>query len=195
VLDLPRDGAAFARAVRSNAAWIRINRDGPAIQPGSRSYARSWIRDGALTSAALLRLDQPDVARDFLKWFAPFQFDDGKVPCCVDRRGADPVPENDSHGELLYLAAEYYRFTRDRATIEEVWPHLAKAAAYIDELRRKRRTLEYAAESQRIFFGLLPESISHEGYSAHPVHSYWDDFWAIRGLTDAAELAGALRRD
>ena len=31
------------------------------------------------------------------------------------------------------------------------------------------------------FFGLLPESISHEGYSAKPVHSYWDDFWALEG--------------
>ncbi len=104
VLDLPGPAAAFARTVRSNVAWILINRDGPAIQPGSRSYSRSWIRDGALTSAALLRLGHDSVARDFLTWFAPFQFDDGKVPCCVDRRGADPVPENDSHGELLYLA-------------------------------------------------------------------------------------------
>ena len=25
-----------------------------------------------------------------------------------------------------------------------------------------------------------------------PVHSYWDDFWALRGLADAAELAAAL---
>src|SRR6185503_14714798 len=38
----------------------------------------------------------------------------------------------------------------------------------------------------------LPESISHEGYSAHPVHSYWDDFFALRGLKDAAGLAVAL---
>ncbi|MEP6470910.1 MAG: discoidin domain-containing protein [Acidobacteriota bacterium] len=195
VLDLPGPAAAFARTVRSNVGWILVNRDGPAIQPGSRSYSRSWIRDGALTSAALLRLGHDSVARDFLRWFAPFQFDDGKVPCCVDRRGADPVPENDSHGELLYLAGEYYRFTGDRATIEAVWPHLARAAAYIDTLRAKRRTPEYAAPGKRIFFGLLPESISHEGYSAHPVHSYWDDFWAIRGLSDAAELAQALGRD
>jgi hypothetical protein len=135
------------------------------------------------------------VARDFLRWFAPFQFDDGKVPCCVDRRGADPVAENDSHGELLYLAGEYYRFTRDRATIEAVWPHLARAAAYIDTLRAKRRTPEYSTPGKRIFFGLLPESISHEGYSAHPVHSYWDDFWALRGLSDAVQLARALGRD
>ena len=195
VLDLPGPAAAFARTVRSNVGWILVNRDGPAIQPGSRSYSRSWIRDGALTSAALLRLGHGSVARDFLRWFAPFQFEDGKVPCCVDRRGADPVPENDSHGELLYLAGEYYRFTGDRATIEAVWPHLARAAAYIDALRAKRRTPEYATPGKRIFYGLLPESISHEGYSAHPVHSYWDDFWGIRGLSDAAELARALGRD
>ncbi|PYQ37174.1 MAG: hypothetical protein DMF55_02035 [Acidobacteria bacterium] len=195
VLDLPGPAAAFARTVQSNVGWILVNRDGPAIQPGSRSYSRSWIRDGALTSAALLRLGHGSVARDFLRWFAPFQFEDGKVPCCVDRRGADPVPENDSHGELLYLAGEYYRFTGDRATIEAVWPHLARAAAYIDALRAKRRTPEYATPGKRIFYGLLPESISHEGYSAHPVHSYWDDFWGIRGLSDAAELARALGRD
>jgi len=191
-LDLPEPAAAFARTLRSNVGWILINRDGPAIQPGSRSYSRSWIRDGALTSAALLRLGHDDVARDFLEWFAPYQFDDGKVPCCVDSRGADPVPENDSPGELLFLAGEYHRFTGDRRTIERLWTYLSKAAAYIDKLRRERRTLEYAAPAKQIFFGLLPESISHEGYSAHPVHSYWDDFWAVKGLSDAAELAEAL---
>jgi len=193
-LELPGEAAEFARTMRSNIAWILVNRDGPAIQPGSRAYSRSWIRDGALTSAALLRLGHESVARDFLEWFAPFQFDDGKVPCCVDRRGADPVPENDSHGELLFLAGEYWRFTGDRRTIEKVWPHLSRAAAYIDVLRRQRRTPEYAADAKRVFFGLLPESISHEGYSSNPVHSYWDDFWAIRGLSDAAELARALDR-
>ena len=42
--------------------------------------------------------------------------------------------------------------------------------------------------------GLLPVSVSHEGYLAQPVHSYWDDFWALRGLHDAVELARAARR-
>ncbi len=36
-----------------------------------------------------------------------------RIPCCVDRRGADPVPEHDSNGEFIYAVAEYYRFTRD----------------------------------------------------------------------------------
>ena len=189
---LPAAAEPIASTARANLAWILVNRDGPAIQPGTRAYARSWIRDGALTAVALLRLGHADEVREFLRWFAPFQFESGAVPCCVDRRGADPVPENDSHGELLYLAGEYYRFTGDRPTIEAVWPHLAKAAAYIDALRARRRTAEYRSGEKRFFFGLLPESISHEGYSDQPVHSYWDDFWAIRGLSGAAELARAL---
>jgi hypothetical protein len=41
-------------------------------------------------------------------------------------------------------------------------------------------------------YGLMPASISHEGYSAKPMHSYWDDFWALRGYKDAVVLAQAL---
>ena len=36
---------------------------------------------------------------------------------------------------------------------------------------------------------MMPVSISHEGYSAKPVHSYWDNFWALRGYKDAVEVA------
>ena len=30
--------------------------------------------------------------RDYIRWFAPYQFADGKIPCCVDEHGATPVP-------------------------------------------------------------------------------------------------------
>jgi len=191
-LRLPPEAEPLARTFKTAIAHILINRDGPALQPGSRSYARTWIRDGALESSALLRAGHPEEVREFLLWFAPYQFASGKVPCCVDARGADPVPENDSHGELLFLVAEYWRYTRDRATVEKVWPYVEKAVAYIDELRRQRRTDEYRQPAKLKYFGLLPESISHEGYSAHPVHSYWDDFFALAGLKDAVDLAVAL---
>ncbi len=169
-----------------------IERDGPALRPGTRSYARSWIRDGALIAEALLRTGHPDVARGYAEWFAGFQDADGRVPCCVDRRGADPVVENDSHGELLFAIAEYWRFTGDRAFLERVFPRVEAVVGYIDRLRQMRRTEEFRALQRLSFFGLLPESISHEGYSAKPVHSYWDDFWALKGLKVAAELAAAL---
>ena len=191
VLPTPR-GREITASIRAQVAWILINRDGAAIQPGSRSYERSWIRDGALTSTALLRLGKAEIVRDFLLWFAGFQYPDGKVPCCVDHRGADPVPEHDSSGELIYLAAEYYRYTGDRETARRVWPAVAKAAAYLDTLRAQRRTEEWRQPGKEQFFGLLPPSISHEGYSAKPMHSYWDDFFALRGLRDAAFLAREL---
>ena len=44
-----------------------------------------------------------EVAKEFLLWYADYQFANGKIPCCVDVRGADPVPENDSGGEFLFL--------------------------------------------------------------------------------------------
>jgi len=189
---LPAAQEPLVKAFKTAIAHILINRDGPAIQPGSRSYARTWIRDGSLTSSALLRAGHPAPVRELIEWFAPFQFPNGKVPCCVDARGADPVPENDSHGEWLFLVTEYWRYTHDRATVEKVWPHVEKAVAYIDELRHQRRTDEYRQTARLRYFGLLPESISHEGYSAKPVHSYWDDFFALTGLKDAADLARAL---
>lgn len=191
-LELPPAAGDLAAVVRSALGHILIHRDGAGIQPGSRSYERSWIRDGALTSSALLRFGLYDVARDFLDWFAPYQFENGKVPCCVDGRGADPVPENDSGGQLIYLAHEVWRFGGDRQLLEKLWPRIEKAVSYIDELRQKRRGQAWETPEKKVFYGLLPESISHEGYSAKPMHSYWDDFWALRGLEDAALLAEAL---
>jgi hypothetical protein len=178
--------------VRSSLAWILISRDGPALQPGTRSYARTWIRDGAMMAEGLLRTGHADVVRAFADWYAPHQFSSGKVPCCVDARGSDPVPENDSHGELIFTIAELYRYTHDRATLEKLWPHVRRAIDYMDTLRASERGAANRMPATRANYGLLPASISHEGYSAKPMHSYWDDFWGLKGYDDAVELAGVL---
>jgi hypothetical protein len=136
-----------------------------------------------------MRLGHVSDARAFLEWFVPFVFADGKVPCCVDSRGADPVAENDSDGELLYLAAEYWRMSGDTATVRRLWPKLRLSAAHLDSLRQTRRTAQYRTPDSSLVFGLLPPSISHEGYSAKPAYSFWDDFWGVRGMADAALLA------
>jgi hypothetical protein len=69
---------------------------------------------------------------------------------------------------------------------------VVSGVAYLDSLRQTRRTEAYRTAESRHFFGILPPSISHEGYSAKPMHSYWDDFFALRGFKDAAFLARAL---
>ena len=142
-----------------------------------------------MISEALLRMGHAGIAREFVQWYAPHQFANGKVPCCVDVRGADPVPENDSPGELIFAIAEVFRYTGDRAFLDALWPRVKSAAAYMETLRQSERTPANREPGQRALYGLLPASISHEGYSAKPMHSYWDDFWALKGYKDAAELA------
>ena len=163
------------RAALTATAHILVTRSGPALQPGPRRYTRSWIRDGTIMSAALLRMGRVDEVREFIRWYAPHQRADGFVPCCIDRNGPDWLVEHDSHGQLIALIADYYRLAGDAELLNESWTFIAKAVACIEGL--------LGAD------GLLPISASHEGYLAQPVHSYWDDFWALRGLRDAVELA------
>lgn len=181
-----------ARTFRSAAGHILINRDGPALQPGPRRYTRSWIRDGAIMGAALLRIGDTTALPEFIRWFAPHQREDGFVPCCVDRTGPDWLVEHDSHGQLIFAVRESFRFTCDRDFLREMWPHVQKAAAYLEAIRSQRLGPEFLIPGKNACYGLLPESVSHEGYLAHPVHAYWDDFWARRGLQDAAAVAQEL---
>jgi hypothetical protein len=192
---VPAAGQPVIDTLRSSLAYMLLSRAGPILRPGTRSYARAWIRDGAMIGEALLRLGHSDVATEFLRGYAPYQFASGKVPCCVEAHGAVPVPENDSHGQLIHLAAEIARYTHDRDQLAAVWPHVQAAARYLDELRRSERTPANLTPERRARYGLLPPTISHEGYSARPAYSYWDDFWGLVGLRDAAWIAGELGAD
>lgn len=191
---LPASAKPLINTLRSNLAYILINRDGFGIQPGSRSYERSWIRDGSLTSSALLKMGVRREVKDFINWYSAYQYADGKVPCVVDSRGPDPTPENDSHGQLIFAYLQYYNFTGDKAFLKSHYVHVRKAIEYMDGLRASRKTAQYVSGSPtgKACYGLLPESISHEGYSAKPMHSYWDDFFALKGYKDAVRIAGIL---
>jgi hypothetical protein len=191
-IHLPGAARAAIDTLKTAAAHVLINRDGPALQPGPRRYTRSWIRDGAIMGSALLRVGCAEAMREFIRWYAQYQRDDGFVPCCVDRDGPDWLVEHDSHGQLVYAVMEDFRFTGDRAFLAEMWPAVIKAVDCIEGLRNLRLTPEFQRADKRACYGLLPESASHEGYLAHPVHSYWDDFWALRGLKDAATMAEIL---
>lgn len=192
--NLPASADKIINTWRSNLAYILINRDNAGIQPGSKSYERSWIRDGAMTSSALLKSGIVQEVRDFADWYAGNQYSNGKVPCVVDSRGPDPVPENDSHGELIYLIREYFNFTGDTLFLRERNHNVLKAVDYIESLVAERSTDHFrnGNDSIRAYYGLMPESISHEGYSAKPMHSYWDNFFTMKGLKNAAEIQTIL---
>jgi hypothetical protein len=62
----------------------------------------------------------------------------------------------------------------------------------MDALRLGERAAVRAGPDRAALYGLLPPSISHEGYSSKPAYSYWDDFWALRGYDDAVFIAETL---
>ena len=188
---VPQAGQQIVDTIRSSLAHILMSREGAALKPGTRSYDRSWIRDGAMIAEGLIRLGAPEEAAAYLRWFAPYQFENGKVPCCVDSRGADPTPENDSHGEFIFLAAEVWRETHDEALLREVWPRIVAAVDYMDALRASEME-KNASPERRHLYGLMPPSISHEGYSARPAYSHWDNLWALLGYKEAVVLAEAM---
>lgn len=191
-IDLPGRYQHITHTFKSNIAYIMINQDGQALQPGSDNYDRSWMRDGAEMGVALLRTGHYTDVKNYLSWVAGFQHTDGLIPPVIDPDGEIPeVNEWDSQGEFIFLVSEYYRYTKDREFLEQIFPKVVAATDFLKNLRAQRLTPEYRDTR---FYGILPPSICHEGYDEPGKHCYWDDFWALRGWQEARELAVELNR-
>ena len=191
---------AVVNTVKSQIAYILLTQDGVVIQPGARSYNRTWMRDGAMISSALLRFGFFEEVKEYLDWYAERVEPDGLVPPILDTSGNvyDGWGRNiewDSQGQFIYAIMEYYRFTGDRNFLEKHFDAVHRAMTYLVTLRERTLDPEYYGnlEAGERLKGILPASISHEGF-IKPAHSYWDDFWAIRGWADGREMAETLGR-
>lgn len=185
--------------LRAQAAYMLINQTGPAMQPGPRNYNRSFIRDGMATSAVLLRMGEARVARDYLAWYSehgvhpnglvsPILNDDGSV-----NTGFGSDIEYDSQGQYVALVADVARLDGGPESVRGYLPKVKAALRFLQELRERTLVPGYKAEqpSPERFAGILAPSISHEGYPS-PTHSYWDDYWGLKGWHDGAWLAESL---
>ena len=185
--------------LRAQAAYMLINQTGPAMQPGPRNYNRSFIRDGMATSAVLLRMGEAKVARDYLAWYSehgvhanglvsPILNDDGSV-----NTGFGSDIEYDSQGQYVTLVADVARLDGGPESVRGYLPKVKAALRFLQELRERTLVPGYMASqpSPERFAGILAPSISHEGYPS-PTHSYWDDYWGLKGWHDGAWLADSL---
>ena len=188
-ISLPAACAAPALTLRTAAAHILVHRDGARLQPGPRRYTRAYLRDAVGMGTALARLGLTQPLKDLLDWYGPYQRDDGELPDCVDDNGAEWLPEYDAYGQYLHGVAEAQRLAPEAAFLARQWPRVQRVLTRFEQLRALRTSAAYRGSG---YYGLLPESMSHEGYMAQPVHAYWDDFWALRGLHDAAWLAAQV---
>jgi hypothetical protein len=182
--------------LRSQAAYMLVNQTGHAMQAGPRNYNRSFIRDGAATASILLRMGETKTARDYLDWYAshavhenglvsPILNADGSV-----NRGFGSDIEYDSQGEFINLVADVARFDGGAASVKDYQPKVRAAMHFMQALRERTMVPGYLGNlpAPERFHGIIAPSISHEGYSS-PTHSYWDDYWALKGWHDGAWLA------
>lgn len=195
-IDIPE--GKLINVLRSNIAYILINKDGSALQPGSRSYERSWIRDGALISAALLRTSYPEVTKKYVGWISQAQLPNGDIPCIVEAKTGKLTDyardwlEYDATGEYVFAVTDYYNFTKDAEFVKEIFPRVEKALRFLEGLRAQMLEEKYKGTSS---YGILPKSHSHEGYLGNPQQSLWDDFWGLKGWKDGQLLARVAGRE
>ena len=193
-IELPDE--SVVATLRAQVAYMLVNAKGPALEAGPRNYNRSFIRDGSATAAILLRMGIPGPAREYLRWYAdhgvrnsgmisPILNDDGSV-----NGGVGSELEYDSQGEFIKLVAEVARLDGGAASVREYLPSVRGALKFLQTLRERTLVPGYqaASEAPQRFRGILAPSISHEGYPT-PTHSYWDDYWALKGWHDGAWLA------
>lgn len=141
-------------------------------------------------------MGQARVARDYLSWYAshavhenglvsPILNQDGSV-----NRGFGSDIEYDSQGEFITLVADVARLDGGAGSVRELKPKVEAALKFLQVLRERTMVPGYLANqpAPERFHGIIAPSISHEGYST-PTHSYWDDYWALKGWHDGLWLA------
>lgn len=174
----------------SSLAYILITRKGNMLHPGPAGYDFFWYRDGSYIVTALDRSGLHDTAEDCLRFFADGQRDDGFFPSILDEEGRSlGPPEWDSQGQALWALAEHYRLMRDKAWLRRVFPVMRAGARYLQDLRWQNLKPRLRDTP---FYGILPPSASAEDIGPAAWHHYWDDFWGIAGLRDAAWAAREL---
>ena len=143
------------------------------VYPGPYTYKRFWFRDAAFIIHALLCLGLVARAERAIAAF----------PARQTARGYFRSQEGewDANGEVLWLLRRFCDLT-GRALPGEWDDPVERGARWI---QRKRLADDIDAPHA----GLLPPGFSAEHLGPNDYY-YWDDFWGIAGLRDAAALTG-----
>lgn len=181
--------AKLQAAFDANKAYLLLLHDGDTITPGPFTYHQFWLRDAAYLLNALDKLGYDDEARAVIE----------KFPRRVQKDGYAYATEGewDSNGAAIWTMVEHARLSGDTTLLARDYWSLLKMASWINTKRRRtedgrRKKVGDRHPSSVIgrspHHGLLPPgpSAEHLGPSDY---FYWDDFWGLAGLREAARAA------
>lgn len=141
------------------------------VYPGPFIYRRFWFRDAAFILNAMLSVGLKERVKRALDCFPKRQTVNGYF---LSQEG-----EWDSNGEALWIMSQYCKKTGTVPPLE--WKRsIIKAGKWIYK-KILPCNLGFPHE------GLMPSGFSAEHLGPNDFY-YWDDFWAVAGLTEAAFL-------
>jgi hypothetical protein len=142
------------------------------IYPGPFTYKRFWFRDAAFVLQAMSAAGLFKNIEKIIDRFPGRQLTNGYF---LSQDG-----EWDSNGQAIWAIKRFIDSTSGNAKKE--WAtSIYKAAKWIEHKR-------ITSDKDPLHKGLLPAGFSAEHFGPSDFY-YWDDFWAVTGLRDAAALA------
>ena len=131
----------MAKRSRTALAHMLISRVGPRLQPGTRSYARAWIRDGAMIGEGLLRLgrERRRAGLPALVRAVPVRQRQGAVLRRRSRRRSG-AGERQPRRVDLSRRRDLPLHARPRVAASRCGRTCSGAVQYMDELRASERT-------------------------------------------------------
>ncbi len=176
-------------AYRASLGYLLLSLSEGGPRPGPLEHNKVWVRDAAFIGEALLGAGQGRWVSDYLPNLFAYQAEDGRIPAIIGPSGPEPEDEWDAQGQAIFLVASLYRYDRDRVLLERWEPAVRMSAQFLRELRAR------TAGDPPATRGLLPASRSAEDLGPPTYHHYWDDFWGVAGLEEAAFIEEELGRN
>jgi len=171
-LDVPDERFRFLYGAALRTVVLLSPED---VYPGPYTYKRFWFRDAAIILHAMLCMNLVPRVRRAVELFPLRQRLSGYFH--------SQSGEWDSNGQVLWLLGRLRELT-GRELPGHWLPRVRRGAKWI----RRKRTSRAVDEPHA---GLLPAGFSAEHLGTNDYY-YWDDFWSIAGLQQAAGiLSGA----
>ena len=178
--------SSVQNALTASLGYLLLSLDPDGPHPGPLAHDAVWVRDAAYTGLAALQFGHTENVRSTITSTFESQEREGRIPPIRGKNAPWDDNEWDSQGQSIFLASQYYRYTNNDSQVREWYPNIRLAALYISNLISKNTSLNSATK------GLLPPSKSAEDLGPADWHHYWDNFWAVTGLEQAAFIAKEL---
>jgi hypothetical protein len=171
-------------AFDANKAYLLLLHDGESITPGPYTYHQFWFRDAAYMLNALDKIGYHAESTQVVERFYRRVQKDGYLQATEG--------EWDSNGAAIWAMVENAKLTGDWNVVARNYWSLLRMASWINSKRQKSKGKSIKSE-RSLHYGLLPSGMSAEHLGPSD-YFYWDDFWGLAGLREAALAAEVMKQ-